>query len=570
MVVIRTSCPKRLVDADTLAQTDIWPIYEQVLAGDDPDQIDINVARERQREFVAQVQQAGLGVIGPHVKAIWTGEQARFAAEATLIFQNTLHQGSLEFQIPDGDRIKVEAELAFVARDTYSVIDLLQLDDEQLLSHFTPHTGLDVIDIGAGRDRAQSSIILRNSDNCFATVGESFEITGVAQLADAAATLRFQLDGEQIAVRPLAQTHSDILRKLIQHSSLQNSQGELSAGATFFTGAHAHVTLSQENAGQTVTLQLPFAREALALTVVPDLAGNDSVGWNVATYSRVAGPQFQKAVYLSRQHDFTGDEVVWDLGCGDGNVALNLLKPLVPDGMVIGIDKDSNMVEAAQQKISSESQEGVSVLPGDIRELENHIGEMLQVSAGRSPAVVYSNSVLNYCIRNLDEHRTFLSTLAGVMESESVLLLSFTGQGNFTDLEDGRRVAREASDFERYFTGYTDPGRYDPSPEDYVTLLEECGFQASGVFLCDQARKALDPDVPRQIFESREAAALWVSTSIKSHMKFLEAGGADQEEQIAFGLAVIDAYLEQHPEHESDEGVVELDNVSLIVRAVKR
>jgi ubiquinone/menaquinone biosynthesis C-methylase UbiE len=51
---------------------------------------------------------------------------------------------------------------------------------------------------------------------------------------------------------------------------------------------------------------------------------------------------------LISELEFTGNEVILDLGCGDG-VLTEQLSALVPNGKVIGMDASTGMIETAKK-----------------------------------------------------------------------------------------------------------------------------------------------------------------------------------------------------------------------------
>lgn len=281
------------------------------------------------------------------------------------------------------------------------------------------------------------------------------------------------------------------------------------------------------------------------------------------------GPQYAKAEYLLSHHAFRGNEVVWDLGAGDCAVATELIAPKIPRGVIVGIDIDAAVIEVAEGVIALHSGVPINVIQGDITQIDRHILTMRELGGGRGPDVVVSNSVFNYCLKDLAAHRELLERVGKEMPAGAVLLFSFTGAGNFSNLEDGRAVARNDPAFREYFRDYKDPGRHDPSPAEYEALLLECGFTPVDLYLCDAGCKDQNPNVPRQIFPTVAEAAAWIKDSILSHMKFLRRGGASEVEQMAFATLVVNSFIEAHPEYLQTDGSVELDNVALVVHARK-
>ncbi|MGB3410049.1 MAG: class I SAM-dependent methyltransferase [Microthrixaceae bacterium] len=73
--------------------------------------------------------------------------------------------------------------------------------------------------------------------------------------------------------------------------------------------------------------------------------------WDAATYDRIGGPMTQMAAAVVDRLDLTGGETVLDAGCGTGRVT-RMLAELLPDGHVIAVDADEDMVRIAEQNLS--------------------------------------------------------------------------------------------------------------------------------------------------------------------------------------------------------------------------
>jgi trans-aconitate 2-methyltransferase len=75
---------------------------------------------------------------------------------------------------------------------------------------------------------------------------------------------------------------------------------------------------------------------------------SDSHKWNGKEYRKISFPQFNiNSKFLNTQL-FKGNEIVLDIGCGDGTTTKKILEK-VPFGSVLGIDACINMVETANE-----------------------------------------------------------------------------------------------------------------------------------------------------------------------------------------------------------------------------
>ena len=71
--------------------------------------------------------------------------------------------------------------------------------------------------------------------------------------------------------------------------------------------------------------------------------------WNSEHYKKYSAFQKHEWALASLENmNFKGDEVILDVGCGDGNITAKVAQK-VPNGRVIGIDFSSSMIKAAKE-----------------------------------------------------------------------------------------------------------------------------------------------------------------------------------------------------------------------------
>ena len=123
--------------------------------------------------------------------------------------------------------------------------------------------------------------------------------------------------------------------------------------------------------------------------------------WNPAKYLEFAGPRLQPAVDLLARVPLASPAVVYDLGCGAGNVT-RLLHARWPDAELTGVDGSATMLAAA-----TKAAPGIRWVQADL-------------AAWRAPqpaAVIYSNAALHW----LDDHPRLFPRLVAELAPGGVL-----------------------------------------------------------------------------------------------------------------------------------------------------
>lgn len=94
--------------------------------------------------------------------------------------------------------------------------------------------------------------------------------------------------------------------------------------------------------------------------------------WDNSNYTGNALVQFNGGKFciglFSKFFPFKGDEIILDVGCGDGNVSLELLK-LIPMGNLVGIDISPGMLESAQARIVENNLNNIKLMKSSIEDV---------------------------------------------------------------------------------------------------------------------------------------------------------------------------------------------------------
>ena len=129
--------------------------------------------------------------------------------------------------------------------------------------------------------------------------------------------------------------------------------------------------------------------------------GDPAAGWDPAKYLEFAGPRLQPAVDLLARIPLPAPTVVYDLGCGAGNVT-RLLRARWPRAELTGVDGSPAMLAAAARAVP------------DVRWVEADLGGW---APARPADVVFSNAALHW----LDDHALLFPRLLGHLGPGGVL-----------------------------------------------------------------------------------------------------------------------------------------------------
>jgi len=125
------------------------------------------------------------------------------------------------------------------------------------------------------------------------------------------------------------------------------------------------------------------------------------MAWNPEQYLKFADHRLRPAIDLLNRIDVAAPSLVYDLGCGAGNVT-RLLRARWPEARIVGIDSSTEMLDRAR-----------SVVPG----VEWVLQDLAAWSPGDAADVIYSNAALHW----LDAHETLFPRLLGAVRPGGTL-----------------------------------------------------------------------------------------------------------------------------------------------------
>lgn len=173
-------------------------------------------------------------------------------------------------------------------------------------------------------------------------------------------------------------------------------------------------------------------------------------------YKAASSPQKEWGKSLISTIKLQGNEIILDLGCGDGRLT-EQLSLLVPSGKVIGIDASVGMIKTAQQI----NRDNLSFLPMDMNDL--HFSNEFDV--------IFSNAALHW----VKDHHRLLQNSYEALKTGGILVWDFGCHGNcFHFLEVMQKLIADGHYME-FFKGFEMPW-FMPTKSHYEKLIANIGF----------------------------------------------------------------------------------------------
>jgi trans-aconitate methyltransferase len=237
--------------------------------------------------------------------------------------------------------------------------------------------------------------------------------------------------------------------------------------------------------------------------------------WNAEDYERNSSQQRRWARDLIAQLRLRGDEIVLDIGCGDGKVTAEIAS-LVPHGRVLGIDLSLDMVRRAHERHAPRHPN-----------LRFEVGDASHLRFDGEFTVVFSNATLHW----IKDHRPVLSGIARSLRTDGNVLLQMGGKGNAAEVVEVMDEVTALPRWRDYFVDFAFPhGFY--RPEEYRAWLEEASLSPIRVEL-----------LPKEmVHPGRDGLAGWLRTTWMPYLQRVPE--AERRELLE---AVLDRYLAGHP-----------------------
>ncbi len=161
---------------------------------------------------------------------------------------------------------------------------------------------------------------------------------------------------------------------------------------------------------------------------------------------------------LISELNLEGNEVVLDLGCGNGLLTANLAE-LVPNGNVIGVDASKGMIEVAKEKEKEKSN------------LEFELMDLNKLSFDCQFDFIFSNAALHW----VKDHNRLWTNIHKIIKPEGFVRFNFAADGNCSHFFKIIKGVIEFKEYREYFSRYTWPW-YTPTLDEYENILKNCAF----------------------------------------------------------------------------------------------
>ena len=262
----------------------------------------------------------------------------------------------------------------------------------------------------------------------------------------------------------------------------------------------------------------------------------ESYRWDAADYYDSSSQQKKWGRELLPKLRLLGDELVLDIGCGDGKLSAEIAQ-LVPSGQVVGVDSSPEMIGFARENFPPETCPNLSWEVMDAQELR-YDGEF---------DVVFSNAVLHW----VPDQGLVLRGVKRGLRPGGRLLFQMGGRGMASNVVQVMMSLLSRDEWGRYFNDFSLPYRFC-APEEYTQWLEDAGLRPLRVEL-----------VPKDMtHEGVGGLAAWIRTTWLPFTQRLP-----EELRDDFIAEIVEGYIELFPP--DAHGLIHVDAVRLEVEAEK-
>lgn len=195
--------------------------------------------------------------------------------------------------------------------------------------------------------------------------------------------------------------------------------------------------------------------------------------WQGDDYARHSSLQEAMAAEVLSRLTLRGDELLLDLGCGDGKLSARIAERL-PRGSVLGVDASADMIAFARDQFGRGALGNLGFEVADARALNY---------AARFDTLVSFNA-----LHWVPEQALALQGIARALRPDGRAHLRLVTRSALTSLEETAEAVRQEPRWMPHFAGFSDPYLRLDAPQ-YVALAAQQGLEC---LTCESASKRWD------------------------------------------------------------------------------
>ncbi len=234
--------------------------------------------------------------------------------------------------------------------------------------------------------------------------------------------------------------------------------------------------------------------------------------WDAKDYHKSSLEQKKWGIELLDKIEFSGDEQVLDVGCGDGKLTAEIAQR-VPEGSVVGIDKSKDMIRFACELYHTEAFPNLSFMLLDACNLDFN----------QKFDLVFSNAALHW----ISDHPSLLQRIKKSMKRGAKIIAQMGGKGNASGILRVLETIISGEKWTVYFEGFSVPYTFYDD-RGYMTLLKSAGLKVKRAEL-----------IPKQMMHNgREGLAAWIRTTWLPYIRQVP-----ESLKSEFIYEIVDTYL---------------------------
>ena len=174
--------------------------------------------------------------------------------------------------------------------------------------------------------------------------------------------------------------------------------------------------------------------------------------WNAKHYKQHSVIQFRGTLEILNNFPFKGNENVIDIGCGDGEITVEIADHL-PDGTVLGIDASENMILACKQVFSH-----IKNLSFQYVSAENFV-----------TSAIFDIAVSFFTFHWIENPHKVLNNVYQMLKNNGVLIITCGNCPEIAEVFERKSWKKQFPLEQKIWHGKT--------AENYKQMLVECGFK---------------------------------------------------------------------------------------------